>query len=121
VPLPCLYPFNTTLIHCVVFLLQENKGLADKGSEGGDTGRHEGRDMKVWTHYRVEGKKTTLFSVDHCETCGVVVIAANPVGGVASEVRQYKALGMKEWTGELPQEGYYSEDMEQEACYSCNK
>jgi len=74
------------------------------------------------THYKVNPNgTTTLFTPDNCETCGAVIQAANTVGGVAEDIPSYKKFGMIEWTDALPEEGYYSEEMEQEACYNCNK
>ena len=76
--------------------------------------------MMVFSHYYNHGNgKTTLFNLDRCDNCGAEIQAANAVGGVTSDIPTYHALNIKEHPT-LPEEGYYSDDLEGEACYNCN-
>lgn len=62
---------------------------------------------------------TTLLNLTTCENCGTIIQAPNSVGGVEEDIPKYLKLGMKP-IAELPPEGYYSDELEGEACYSCN-
>ncbi len=46
--------------------------------------------------FEVVGKKTNLFDVETCDSCGKECIAPNSVGGTTADVAKYKSLGMKE-------------------------
>ena len=73
-----------------------------------------------FTHYFDHGNgRTTCFVLDQCENCGENIMAANSIGGSSRDIPFYKSIGMKP-VSSLPEEGYYSEDIEGEACYNCN-
>lgn len=65
--------------------------------------------------------KVWMFDTTKCETCGATIQAPNSANTFDYEIPKLLRLGMVEWTDPLPEEGYYSEQMEQEACYNCNK
>ena len=82
--------------------------------------RNNGRKDMHFTHYVNHGNgNTTLCNVTHCENCGALIEAPNAVGGVSSDIHKYKKLGMKELPEQLA-EGYYSDEIEGEACEHCN-
>lgn len=73
----------------------------------------------LWTHFYVAPSgRISLFVPDSCETCGAPIQAANSVTGADSPAH-YRALGMTQVT-ELPEEGFYCDELDQEACYTCN-
>ena len=63
--------------------------------------------------------RTTCFVLSECEHCKAEIQAANSIGGAADDIPFYLSIGMKRYS-ELPPEGYYSENIEGEACYRCN-
>lgn len=72
-----------------------------------------------FTHYVKHGDgRTTCFEMDSCENCKQPIQAANAIGGSEKDIPFYKRIGMVETT-DLPDEGYYSDKVEGEACYGC--
>ena len=73
-----------------------------------------------FTHFFVfEDGSTSCFVLDTCENCGSHIQAANSIGGSSEDVYFYLSIGMEQiW--ELPSEGYYSEEINGEACHNCN-
>jgi hypothetical protein len=73
-----------------------------------------------FTHFVDHGNgKTTCFEMTQCENCGADIQAPNAIGGSTVDIPFYLSIGMKQVT-ELPEEGYYSDECEGEACYNCN-
>ena len=66
-----------------------------------------------------DNEQTTCFVLDHCENCGEAIQAANSIGGATKDIPFYVSIGMKQ-INELPPEGYYSDDLQGEACDHCN-
>jgi hypothetical protein len=73
-----------------------------------------------WNYYKVlDTKATKLFNLDKCEVCECDVLEANSIKGVVKDIPKYKAMGMMEWTGEVPPEAYWSDTHECSACEEC--
>ena len=73
-----------------------------------------------YTHYFNHGNgKTTVTEITHCENCNEIIQAPNAFGGSSEDIPFYKRIGMIELTS-LPEEGYYSDELEGEACNHCN-
>jgi len=77
--------------------------------------------MFEFSHFHVDAfGKVTLFTLDRCENCDAEIQAANSVKGCEHDIPKYLRFGVKKWHGVLPEEGYYSDKAEGEACYYCN-
>ena len=77
--------------------------------------------MNDFSHFHVDSfGVVTLFTLDRCENCNAEIQAANSVKGCEADIYKYLRSGIKEWKGILPEEGYYSDKVEGEACYYCN-
>ena len=66
-----------------------------------------------------DDSSTEIFDLDTCETCGLVVLAANHLRGKASEIWKYRKLGMVEWKDELPPEQAWNDTTEKCDCDGC--
>jgi len=75
--------------------------------------------MLGFSHYHVVDGRVTLFTMDTCENCKEKIQAANALGGVVKDIPTYEKMGLKK-ADELPEEGYYSDELDGEACYNCN-
>jgi len=70
-----------------------------------------------WTHFYIHASgRITGFVPDRCETCGGDIQAANSITLVETPER-LRALGLTQ-VSELPEEGYYDEETDKEACYN---
>lgn len=73
-----------------------------------------------WTHFFVnEDGMCTGFSVSYCESCGEQIQAANSIT-IMETPGFLKECGLIQVT-RIPPEGYYSEKLDGEACYGCNR
>jgi hypothetical protein len=70
---------------------------------------------------RINDKRVAFFNTTKCETCGAIIQAPNSANGITKEIPKFLRMGMVEWIKPLPEEGYYSEEMGQEACFNCGK
>lgn len=72
-----------------------------------------------WTHFFVHADgRITGFVPDTCESCGCDIQAPNSVT-LCETPQRLRALGLKE-SQELPEEAYYDEATDREACYNAN-
>jgi len=73
-----------------------------------------------FTHFvKIGNKRTVLLSLTECENCGKTIQAPNSLSGHEDDISEYIRCGIIE-LATLPAEGYYSDNINGEACENCN-